>query len=114
MLWLTFAALHDITLDNGTTFKGEYTMLVVSAAWFATAALYLAMRLHRPLAGVSSALIALGVAACLDLPHYGAPPSTLNYLVWVPMVWFFGVAIWMITARSAPPGHPQTPVGNRQ
>lgn len=99
VLWLTFAALHDITLDNGTSFTGEYTLLVVSGAWFTTVALFLAVRLHRRLAAASLALVALGLAACWSLPHYGAPPSLLNYLAWVPMLWFFGVAVWMISAR---------------
>ena len=103
MLWLTFAALHDITLDNAQSFPAGYRMLAVSAAWFVTMALYLGVRRHRVAAITSLVLTALGVMACWDLPHHGAPPSMFNYLVWVPMFWFLGLAIWMLVAPRRTP-----------
>jgi hypothetical protein len=103
VLWLTYAALHDITLDNGLTFRVEYSMLVVAAGWFAALGAHLLASEHRWAAAVSLALLALGVAACWDLPHHGAPPSLLNQLAWIPLLWFFGLAIWMLVARRGAP-----------
>ena len=59
-LVLSFAAADDITTDNATTFRLEYTILVVSAAWLCFLALNLVRRRHYVL-GVMS-LVALGSA----------------------------------------------------
>lgn len=59
-LLLVFAAFDDITTDNATTFRVEYTFLVGCAAWLLFVASYLIRRGHRAL-GIAS-LVALAGA----------------------------------------------------
>ena len=113
LLWLTFAALHDITLDNAPAFPLEYTMLVVSGAWFVTLALYLLVQRHAVAGLVSLSVIALGIVGCWDLPHHGASPSVLNYMVWAPILWFVGIALRMLPVRWRP-GTPLAQRGRRR
>jgi hypothetical protein len=59
-LFLVFAAFDDITTDRSTSFRAEYTALVLCAAWFLAVALRL-LSVHRTVLGAIS-LVALGAA----------------------------------------------------
>jgi hypothetical protein len=98
VLLLTWLAGDDITTDNASSFRVEYTMLVLAAVWFAALGIALVRR-GRVVAGVASlAAVGLGVAACWDLPHHYQPFSPLNDVVYVTLAWFVGLSIWL-TAR---------------
>lgn len=105
VLLMTWLAGDDITTDNATTFRVEYTMLVLAAVWFAALGVALVRR-GRAVAGVASLLaVGLGVAACWDLPHHYQPFSMLNACVYVALAWFFGLAIRLV-ARPWPAARP--------
>ena len=54
---LAFLAFDDITTDNATSFRFEYTCLVACAGWVILLAARLARRGHRVLAGLTGALL---------------------------------------------------------
>lgn len=98
-LALSWLALDDITTDNASAFPLEYGFLVVAGVWFAALGAWLAAKGHPVAGGVSLAAVAIGVAAFWSLPHHHAPPSGLNYLGYLPLAWFFGLAIRLLAAR---------------
>jgi len=56
---------------------------------------------RRAVPGIASLLaVVAGLAAFSSLPHRGMTPSTVNYLGYIPVVWFLGLAIWLIASRS--------------
>jgi peptidoglycan/LPS O-acetylase OafA/YrhL len=96
VLLFSWLALDDITTDNATRFPLEYSMLVLAGAWFAVLGGRLIAK-RRVLAGVCSLMaVAIGVAACWDLPHHYEPPSLVNRLGYVPLLWFLGLAIRLV------------------
>jgi hypothetical protein len=93
VLLLTWAALHDITVDNDDSFTFEYTLLVLSGGWFGSVAAYLLGRRHT-VAGITSVVaVVIGVVAFWSLPHHHAAGSWVNELGWFPPVWFFALAV---------------------
>ena len=109
VLLMTWLAGDDITTDNAGTFRVEYTMLVLAAAWFAALGVALVRR-GRVVAGVASlAAVGLGVAACWDLPHHYQPPSLVNRVGYVVLLWFLGLAIRLV-ARPLPAASPGSDV----
>jgi hypothetical protein len=95
VLFLTWAALDDITTDNANSFPVEYALLVFSGTWFGSVAAHLIGRRHT-LAGITSALaVATGVVAFWSLPHHYAPASWVNQLGWFPLAWFFALTVRM-------------------
>ena len=111
VLVLSWLALDDITTDNANTFRVEYTMLVLAGLWFAWLGVAL-LRNGRAVAGtVSLAAVGLGVLAFRSLPHHYEPVSAVNLLGLASIVWFVGVAAWLIgrgrPARPATPGGPR-------
>lgn len=108
LLWLTFAALHDITFDNAPAFPLEYGILIASGFWFTSLGSHLLGLGHTAAAGMSFLAVTLGLVACWALPHHGAPPSVQNHLAWVPLVWFTGLALRMLVLpwRTGASRHP--------
>ncbi len=108
VLYLTWAALHDITRDNADTFPLEYSLLVVSAIWFTSVALRLLGRGHRAEGAITLLAVAIGVVACWSLPHHQVLPSMLNQLVWISLAWFFVLTLRLLLfpPRTAAPGRP--------
>lgn len=105
VLLMTWLAGDDITTDNARTFPLEYTVLALAGMWFAALGVVLVRR-GRTGAGVASlAAVGLGVAACWGLPHHYGPFSPLNYLVYVTLAWFLGLAIRLV-ARPLPAASP--------
>jgi hypothetical protein len=99
VLLFSWLALDDITTDNANEFPLEYTILVVAAVWFAVLGGTLIAR-RRLCAGVASLVaVAIGVAACWSLPHHYQPPSLLNYVGYLPLAWFLGLAVWLVAGR---------------
>jgi hypothetical protein len=106
VLLFSWLALDDITTDNATRFPLEYSMLVLAAAWFALLGGRLIAK-RRVLAGVCSLMaVMIGVAACWDLPHHYQPPSLVNRFGYVALLWFLGLAMWLVARplRAAAPG----------
>jgi len=108
VLYLTWAALHDITLDNAQTFPLEYSFLVLSGVWFVSVALRLLGQGHRLEAVVSLLAVAVGLAACWNLPHHGAPASWMNQLAWFSVLWFFVLTLRLLLfpPRAGAPSRP--------
>ena len=101
VLLFSWLALDDITTDNATRFPLEYAILVLAGAWFAALGGRLIAK-RRVLAGVCSLMaVAIGVAAFWDLSHHYEPPSLVNRLGYVPLLWFLGLAIQLV-ARPLP------------
>ncbi|MFO7691448.1 MAG: hypothetical protein R6V57_00025 [Vicinamibacterales bacterium] len=100
VLAFSWLALDDITTDNANEFPLEYTMLVLAGVWFVLLGAWLVAK-RRTVAGICSlAAVAIGVAAFWSLPHHYQPPSLVNNLGYVPLAWFLGVAIWLLTSRA--------------
>jgi hypothetical protein len=107
LLWL---ALDDITTDNANAFPLEYTILVLAGVWFVALGVSLVAKRRYLLALVSLLAVGLGVVAFWALPHHHQPPSPINYLGYVPLAWFVGLAVWLLAAR-AQAGRGQAGVG---
>ena len=88
VLLLVFAAFDDITTDNDTDFRFEYSILIASAAWL----LFLALRLVRHqqpvLGGISLAALAAGLWG-----QHGIGPGIVPGL-WPEYVVTTGAYIW--------------------
>ena len=100
VLFLTWAALHDITTDVPQPFVGEYTMLVLSGIWFAVTAGWLVARRRWVLGLTSLAAVAVGGLAFWSLPRRGEPETVINLLGWIPIIWFLALSVWMLVARG--------------
>jgi len=105
VLLMTWLAGDDITTDNANQFPLEYTILVLAGLWFAVLGGRLIAK-RRILAGVCSLMaVAIGVAACWDLPHHYQPPSLVNRAGYGVLLWFLGLATWLV-ARPLPAASP--------
>jgi hypothetical protein len=102
LIWrlLSWLALDDITTDSADEFPLEYAILVTAGIWFAVLSASLIVQ-ARFLTGICSLVaVALGVVAFWSLPHHYQPPSPINYLGYVPLAWFLGLAVWLLARRS--------------
>lgn len=104
LFWLlSWAALDDITTDTANTFVVEYTLLLLAGIWFAGLGISLIVA-ARWFTGVFSLVaVAAGVVAFWSLPHHYGPASLVNQLGWIPVLWFLGLAVWLIAARRRTP-----------
>jgi hypothetical protein len=99
VLLLVFAAFDDITTDNATTFRVEYTLLVGCTGWLLFVAWSLLRDGHRAL-GVAS-LIALGSAVwAQEAIGPGMPPGLRpEYIVFITAYFWFwalaGAMLWL-------------------
>lgn len=100
VLFVTWAALDDITTGNETDFAAEYAFLLLSGLWYAGTSVWLMVRRHRMLGAASLAAVAVGVLACWSLPHRGEPVRAVNLLGWISLVWFLALSAWLLTARG--------------
>jgi len=100
VLVLSWLALDDITTDNASEFPLEYTILVAAGIWFTSLGVSLIARRHR-FAGICSLVAAaFGAVAFWSLPHHYQPPTPVNYLGWVTIVWFLGLTVWLFVAAD--------------
>ena len=105
VLLFAWLALDDITTDNANQFPLEYGILVLAGVWFAVLGGRLIAK-RRILAGVCSLMaVAIGVAACWNLPHHYQPPSLVNRAGYGVLLWFLGLATWLV-ARPLPAASP--------
>ena len=110
VLALSWLALDDITTDNATAFRAEYTILVLAGLWFAWLGVALVRRGRAAIGALSLAAVGIGVLAFWSLPHHYQPASTLNLLGFVPLAWCFGVACWLLArGGSRPPSADAAP-----
>ena len=109
VLLLTWAALDDITTDTAQRFSVEYTLLMLSGAWFAGIGVWLVARGQRMLGAATLAAVAVGIAAFWSLPHRGEQPSGVNYLGYVPLAWCLALIVWMLVARNPVGSAPSAP-----
>jgi hypothetical protein len=98
-LLLTFAAFDDITTDNATTFRVEYTLLVACAGWLLFVAWSLLRDGHRAL-GIASLA---SLAGALWAQHAIGPRSSMarevrpEYVViTAAYLWFWVLAATML------------------
>lgn len=96
VLVLSWLALDDITTDTADAFPVEYSMLVLSAVWFAVLGAWLVVHGHARAGGISLLAVALGVVAFWSLPHHHQPPSAVNYLGYFTLAWFAGISLWLL------------------
>lgn len=96
VLALSWLALDDITTDNATRFRAEYTMLVLAGLWFAWLGVALLRRGRAAIGAVSLAAVGIGVLAFWSLPHHYQPASMVNLFGLASIAWFVGVAAWLI------------------
>jgi len=103
LFWLlSWAALDDITTDTANEFPVEYTLLLLAGLWFAGLGVSL-IAARRWFTGVFSLVaVAVGVVAFWSLPHHYGPLSFVNYFGFIPVLWFLGLAVWLIAARRRP------------
>ena len=98
VLLLAFAAFDDITTDNATTFRLEYTLLIISAGWLLFLAWSLIRSGHRILGFVS--LVALGSAVWAQRaigPAAIPGPRPEHIVMLMAYVWFWvlaGATLW--------------------
>ena len=110
-LLLVFAALDDITTDNATTFRVEYTFLVGCSAWLLFVAWSLIRGGHRPLGFASLVALANAVWAQRAIGPGTVPGVRLEYIVITSAyVWFgalAGAMLWLgWRARQRPERQP--------
>jgi hypothetical protein len=103
LLLLSWAALDDITTDSANSFPLEYSFLVVAGTWFAALGGWLMTQGRKVLGACSLAAVALGAVAFWSLPHHYQPSSLTNDLGFLPLAWFFGLAVWLVGSRHGQP-----------
>jgi hypothetical protein len=96
-LLLVFAAFDDITTDNATTSRVEYTFLVACSAWLAFVAVRLLRAGHRLLGGTSLVALATGVWAQRAIGPGIVPGFWTEYVAAsVAYLWFVALALGLI------------------
>jgi hypothetical protein len=88
VLLLVFAAFDDITTDNATTFRLEYTFLLASAGWL----FFLALRLLRHHDRVIGAVSLLALAAAVWAQRAIGPGITPGF--WSEYVVATAAYVW--------------------
>jgi hypothetical protein len=96
-LGLAFAAFDDITTDNASSFRVEYSVLIACAAWFAFLAARLIRRRCRTL-GVVSLVALTGATWAQQAIGQGITPAPwAEYFFLVgTFFWFLAIAIWLV------------------
>jgi hypothetical protein len=96
-LLLAFAAFDDITTDNATTFRTEYTLLVGCAAWLALVAIRLLRTRHMVLGGISVVALSSAVWAQRAIGPGITPGFWPEYIVaTASYLWFAALAFVLI------------------
>ena len=113
-LLLAFAAIDDITTDNATTFRVEYTFLVMCAGWLLFVAWSLIRAGHRALGVVSILALAGALWAQRAIGPAGSVPAGWQpeHVVMIgAYFWFWALAGAMLWLgwRTMPHGGPATP-----
>ncbi len=98
-LLLVFAAFDDITTDNATTFRVEYTFLIGCAGWLLFVAWSLIRRGHRAL-GIASLVALVGALWAQHAIGPGAVPGRWPEYVVITSayLWFWALAgamLWL-------------------
>jgi len=100
VLLLVFAAFDDITTDNATTFRLEYTILLACAGWLLVLALRLLRQRHYGLGAVSLLALAGAVVAQRAIRPGITPGFWTEYVVATAVyVWFFALS-WLLLWRG--------------
>jgi hypothetical protein len=98
-LLLVFAAFDDITTDNATTFRVEYTFLVGCAGWLLFVAWSLIRGGHRALGSTSLAALASALWAQHAMGTGKVPGLRPQYLVMTAAYFWFcalaGAMLWL-------------------
>lgn len=108
VLLLVFAAFDDITTDNATSFRAEYSALIASAAWLLFVALRL-VRHHQPLLGwISLVVLAVGVWGQRGIGPGAVPGFWPEYLATIgAYAWFWALTLVLLW-RGLHARHPAT------
>ena len=98
-LLLVFAAFDDITTDNATTFRVEYTFLVGCAGWLLFVAWSLIRGGHRPLGFASLVALASALWAQRAIGPGMVPGLRPEYIVMTAAYFWFwaltGAMLWL-------------------
>lgn len=110
VLLLVFAAFDDITTDNATTFRFEYTILLGCSGWLLFVAWDLLRRDYRALGGASLLALASAVWAQRRIGPGITPGLWPEYIVMTAAyIWFWVLAVALLwlgwRARRATPGN---------
>ena len=96
-LLLAFAAFDDITTDNATTFRVEYTFLAACAGWLLFVAWSLIRGGHRSLGFASVVALASALWAQRAIGPGMGPALLPEYVVMTTAyIWFWVLAIAML------------------
>jgi hypothetical protein len=108
VLVLVFAAFDDITTDNATSFRAEYSALIAAAAWLFVVALRL-MRRHQPLlGGISLVALAVGVWGQRGIGPGIVPGFWPHYVATIAAyAWFWALTLVLLW-RGLHARHPAT------
>lgn len=93
-LLLVFAAFDDITTDNSTSFRVEYTVVVACAVWFGFVAVRLIRVGRRTLGMLSLVALLAGLWAQRGI-RPGITPG-----VWPEYVVMTGVFLWFLALAA--------------
>lgn len=104
-VFLAFAAFDDITTDNATSFRVEYTFLAFCAAWFLAVAVRLLLAHHRVLGWISLGALGAAIFGLRGMAPGITPGLWLEYLATAgALVWFLALAIVLLwLGRRLPP-----------
>jgi hypothetical protein len=92
-LLIIFAAFDDITTDNATTFRAEYTLVVICAVWLAFIAVRLARSGHPRLGAASLVALAIGLWSQRAIGPGIVPGFWLEYVAaTAAYLWFAALA----------------------
>lgn len=94
VLLLVFAAFDDITTDNATSFRFEYTALIFCAAWLSMLGVRLIKNGHRVLGAVSLAALGAAVWSRQDIGP-GITPG-----LWPGYVMTTGAFLWFVALAT--------------
>ncbi len=108
VMLLVFGAFDDITTDNATSFRFEYTILIFCATWLTVLALKLLRDGHRIIGGVSLVALAAGILGQREIGPGIVPGLWPAYVATTAaFLWFVLLAVVLLAlgvrAVSQPP-----------